>query len=189
MKSTLGVVMGMVIHAQFKSVSNSTSSPSKVPEYAKDFKNEWLYIRGINKKCGEFCKKLDEDPYDEFLFDSKRAKNLLKLFDHVLKCIKKGVFKDFKQLPFKLSVVYNIVDLRIKLYPFLKSTMYEDDIWDDNFQYFFEKVLFFTRRVDMIDFERFEDDRPKLTYDGEPFSEEFIADLLRILDSDEEDEE
>ena len=32
---------------------------NKIPEYAKDFKKEWLYITGINRKCGEFMKKID----------------------------------------------------------------------------------------------------------------------------------
>ena len=51
MKAT-GVVMemGSLAHSSF--ISGSTQKHSKIPEYAKDFKKEWLYIRGINKECG-----------------------------------------------------------------------------------------------------------------------------------------
>ena len=33
--------------------SNSTQKPEKVPDYAKDYKNEFLFIKGIDK-CFEY---------------------------------------------------------------------------------------------------------------------------------------
>ena len=32
--------------------SGAIRNNSKIPEYARDYKNEWLFIRGINKTCG-----------------------------------------------------------------------------------------------------------------------------------------
>ena len=56
---------------------NKTQHTSKIPEYAKDFRKEWLYIRGINKKCGEFLMTLD---FGGDLFKSLKChiKNFLK---------------------------------------------------------------------------------------------------------------
>ena len=51
--------MGSHAHSVF--ISGSTQKHSKIPEYAKDFKNEWLYIRGINKLCGEFMQILGDN--------------------------------------------------------------------------------------------------------------------------------
>ena len=44
----------MGILPQSDNISNSTLSNSKIPDYAKDYKNEYLFIRGINKTCGNF---------------------------------------------------------------------------------------------------------------------------------------
>ena len=49
-------------------------SHSKViPDYAKDFKREWQYIRGINKTCGKFIERLD---FGGDLFNSSIANSL-----------------------------------------------------------------------------------------------------------------
>ena len=71
------VVMEMGSLAQPSITNKSTQKQSKIPEYAKDFKNEWLYIRGINKLCGEFMKKLgDNTDSFEKVFGSSRAKGV-----------------------------------------------------------------------------------------------------------------
>ena len=42
------------------SISKIKTQPTyKIPEYAKDFKNEWLYIRGINKEFKYFWDNID----------------------------------------------------------------------------------------------------------------------------------
>ena len=70
--------MGSLAQPSF--ISKSTQKQSKIPEYAKDFKNEWLYITGINRKCGEFMKKLgDNTDSFEKVFWSSRARALLEI--------------------------------------------------------------------------------------------------------------
>ena len=61
--------------------SESTKRKDKIPEYAKDFKREWQYIRGINKKCGEIIKRLF---FDSDIFISPLVNNLkfhIKVFE------------------------------------------------------------------------------------------------------------
>ena len=39
---------------------------NKIPEYAMNFKNEYLFIIGINKKCERFLDKLYEEEENVF---------------------------------------------------------------------------------------------------------------------------
>ena len=60
---------------------NCIKSTNKIPEYARDYKNEWLFIRGINKEFGYFVDNIDEARYG--LFENTRVdtiKNYIKKF-------------------------------------------------------------------------------------------------------------
>ena len=46
----------MEVLAHTSSISEKTL---KIPDYARDYRIEYLFIRGINKTCGEFVKRLD----------------------------------------------------------------------------------------------------------------------------------
>ena len=153
-----GVVRKMVSVAHFTNVKNSNTSNKKIPEYAKDFKNEWLYIRGINKKCGEFMKKLEETNSFEEVFSSLRAKALIKDFKDVLEAQKMGKLQNIRQLEFKISVVEKIIELRIHIYLKMGNVFYSDYLLDEDFQDFFENLIVFTNNVDIKNEEDFEDD-------------------------------
>ena len=47
----------MVILAQTSNFQNCIKKTNKIPEYARDFKNEYLFIRGINKEIESFVEK------------------------------------------------------------------------------------------------------------------------------------
>ena len=171
---------------------------NKIPEYAKDFKKEWLYITGINRKCGEFMKKLGED-IDSFekVFSSTRAKALIEHFKNVLEAQKIGKLQNISQLKFKLSAVYKIIDLRMDLYYFLGTGQHSDFvISDDDFQDFFENFIIFTKNVNIKKEEDYEDDL-YLEYlnDSESESEsesesdiEFRELFNRVFESDSDDD-
>ena len=59
--------------AQILANTDSAQIKSKIPEYASQFKKEWLVIKGINKTCGEFIGRLDNDGD---LFNSSRANRI-----------------------------------------------------------------------------------------------------------------
>ena len=63
----------MGILAQSDHDCNPILNRSKIPDYARDYRNEYLFIRGINKICGDFVKKLDE----EEIFKSPQADRLI----------------------------------------------------------------------------------------------------------------
>ena len=106
--------MGFVNHVSvFK---NSNTSKNKIPEYAKDFKKEWLYITGINRKCGEFMKKLgDNTDSFEKVFWSSRAKALIEHFKNVLEAQKMGKLQNISELEFKYFDANNIECLEEQL--------------------------------------------------------------------------
>ena len=111
---------------------------NKIPKYAKDFKNEWLYITGINRKCGEFIEKLEYNRNSfEKVFWSSRARALIEHFKNVLEAQKMGKLQNISKLKFKLSAVYKIIDLRNDLYYHMGNTFYADFFADDEFQDFF----------------------------------------------------
>ena len=103
--------------AHFVFISGSTQNThSKIPEYAKDFKNEWLYITGINRKCGEFMKILGDNTDSlEKVFSSSRAKALIKDFKNVLEAQKIGKLRNISDFYFKYFDANNIECLEEQL--------------------------------------------------------------------------
>ena len=164
---------------------NSNTSNNKIPEYAKDFKKEWLYITGINRKCGEFMKILgDNTDSFEKVFSSSRARALIEHFKNVLEAQKMGKFQNISELKFKLSAVIKIVQLRVDLYFHMGNTFYADFFSDDEFQDFFENLIIFTNNVKIKNEEDFEDDL-YLEYlnDSESESEsESVRDFRELFD-------
>ena len=73
---------------------------SKVPEYASQFRKEWLYITGINRKIEKFLKtKREEDMLD---YGSSYVTSIKKHIDNFLKFQEKGKLqKDLYKLLFK----------------------------------------------------------------------------------------
>ena len=106
----------MACLAHFTNFKKSNTSNNKIPEYAKDFKNEWLYIIGINKKCWEFMKILEvnTDSFEE-VFWSSRARALIRDFKNVLEAQKMGKLQNISKLKFKYFDANNIEILEEQL--------------------------------------------------------------------------
>ena len=113
--------MGSVTHfstpLQTELIGKMTENANnKIPEYAKDFRKEWLYIQGINKKCGEFLKKLDFNSHSfEEVFWSSRPKELIKHFKNVLEAQKVGKLQNISNFYFKYYDINNIEFLEEQL--------------------------------------------------------------------------
>ena len=93
-----------------------------IPDYAKDFKNEYLFIIGINKKCERFVKKIDE----ENVFNTSQAKKLIFYFNKFLIFQKLGYFKDISD--------YYLKEEGVKFIEYLESKL------DENMDLFFDSV-------------------------------------------------
>ena len=132
--------MGFVTQKNCASINSENSNISKkIPEYAKDFKKEWLYITGINRKCGEFMKKLGEDT-DSFekVFSSPRAKALIRHFKNVLEAQKIGKLQNISDFYFKYIDISNIECLEgqlanyIDLYVDPNSYQFDEEFYELN---------------------------------------------------------
>ena len=89
---------------------------SKIPEYAKNYKREWFYIVGINRKCCLFIKKLKQgtDSFSE-VYSSSRARELVKDFKNFLEAQKRGKLQNISDFYFKYFDINNIECLEEQL--------------------------------------------------------------------------
>ena len=150
--------MGFVEHVPvFK---NSNTSNKKIPEYAKDFKKEWLYITGINKKCGEV-----ETIISDYIDEGQKAvlkicrifNTLSKNFKNVLEAQKIGKLKKIRDLKFKLNDVFNIINLKDSIFSAMGNNQYVYFFTDEEVQEFPEDLIIFTHKVNIKDKRDFED--------------------------------
>ena len=99
-----------------------------IPDYAKDYKNEYLFIRGIDKTCGEFVKKLDE----EEIFKRPQANRLISYFNKFLKAQQLGYLSDTSEIYFKYIDVMSIESLELQLDDYM-------DLYCDEYSYEFDE--------------------------------------------------
>ena len=71
-------------------------SPKVIPDYAKDYKNEYLFIRGIDKQFKYFLDNIEKA--DQGVFQNNRVEIIEKNINRLEKAIKMGYFKDNSNL-------------------------------------------------------------------------------------------
>ena len=143
--------------AQPSITQNTTQPTNKIPEYAKDFKNEWLFIRGINKKCGEFLIKLD---FGRDILISPLANSLKYFIKKFLKAQERGRLKDISCFYFKYFDANNIecleeqLDNYRDLYVDPDSYEFDQECYDlfidkdyPGFKEFFELISLFNDKI------------------------------------------
>ena len=80
---------------------------NKIPHYAREYKKEYLYIRGLNKEFKYFQNHLDE--LNDGLFKSKRSDRLCYLIKRFLRAQEKGKLKDISEFEiYEFEVEYLI---------------------------------------------------------------------------------
>ena len=67
-----------------------------IPDYAKDYKNEYLFIRGIDKQFKYFLDNIEKA--DQGVFQNNRDEIIEKNINRLEKAIKMGYFKDNSNL-------------------------------------------------------------------------------------------
>ena len=102
--------MGILEHSS--NYQNCIKKTNKIPEYARDFKNEYLFIRGINKTSEKFVKKLDVDVK---IFDTPQAYQLMLYFRRFVKAKELGYLDDNSEFKFEESDINFIDSLELQL--------------------------------------------------------------------------
>ena len=104
--------MGIVRHTS--NLQNCIKSTNKIPTYAREYKKEYLYIRGINKEFKYFYKHFDE--INDGLFKSKISVSLCYLIKRFLRGQEKGKLKDISNLMLPRYDYYFIEDFYFNIY-------------------------------------------------------------------------
>ena len=118
------VVRKMVILEQKNCVR---SINSKIPEYARDFKNEYLFIRGINKEFKYFVDNINEATRG--LFENHKVDKIKKFIKKFLLAQKLGYLNDVSNFEIKSSDVDYIIKIKkifiilINIFNFVKIVM------------------------------------------------------------------
>ena len=132
--------MGFVAHFSTTSQTELTekmteNAKNKIPEYAKDFKKEWLYIRGINKEFVYLINKLDL--LNHGLFETTLANRIKNIMKDFLRAQEKGKLKNINNfiLPSDITCNLNSINKNFKLYKLRYNAFCNDDDDDDDFVY------------------------------------------------------
>ena len=182
---TTRVVGIMVSKVHVSEINNTNNYNNKIPEYARDYKKEWLFIRGINKTAGRIITKIENITDYEKLFSSPGVKELVREFRMVLAFERMGKLQNISELKFKLSDVDKIIYLRIYLYANMGLRFPLIYNFDEDFQYLFENLIIFTNMTNIKNEEDFEDD---LYSNFDNLESESESDLeRRINESDDSD--
>ena len=110
------VVRVMVSQVHVSEINNTNNYNNKIPEYARDYKKEWLFIRGINKSCEMLIIKIVNSDYsDEKIFSSPGTKALVRDIKIVLAFERMGKLQNISELKFKLNEINEIECLQEEL--------------------------------------------------------------------------
>ena len=143
------VVRKMVILARSSNFQNCIKKTNKIPEYARDFKKEYLFVRGINKECFLLYEKYETD--DTQLFSSCHSDRIKYFIKRFLKGQERGKLKDTSFIVFKKCDVYSIEDLYQEMKHDFQVKDHSLDFIDffNLFSKFFEKINI--RKYDDVD--------------------------------------
>ena len=131
------------------------STNNKIPEYAREYKKEYFFIRGLNKEFVYFINKLDK--LNDGLFESPIANRIKYNMKRFLRGQEKGKLKDISDFViYEDDVVFNLNKIKNKLnnidqyLDFILNCYHEEDLIFINpypgfidFYYYFN--LFFTK--------------------------------------------
>ena len=134
---------------------------SKIPEYARDYKKEYLVLRGIDKMCFNFISKYETD--NEKLFYPEYYDSIKYFIKRFLKGQERGKLQDISSLILRNYDFSFIEDLYLIL-------IYENDFEDiDNLDYrdFYELFCKFYDKIVCFD-------------DGEDYMSAFDSDIEKL---------
>ena len=125
----------MGILAQTSNFQNCIKKTNKIPEYAREFKNEYLFIRGINKEFKYFVDNINEAYRG--LFENHRVDKIKKFIKKFLLAQKLGYLNDVSNFEINSSDVDYLIKIKkifhnFKQYINFCKCCYDDDDDDDD---------------------------------------------------------
>ena len=102
---------------------------NKIPEYAREFKNEYLFIRGINKEFKYFVENINEATRG--LFENNRVDKIKKFIKKFLLAQKLGYLNDVSNFEIERSDVDNLIKIKKIFINFNQYIQFCKDCFDD----------------------------------------------------------
>ena len=175
----------MGILGQTSNDQNCIKTTNKIPEYARDFKKEWLFIRGINKTCFCFMEKYESGAIQPFV--SSCSNSIRYFIKKILKYQKRGYIKDISCFTFKKSDVISIENLMLTLI-FDFDDDEEENEYTLGYNDFYSLFCDFNDKIKIRDYEENEDydesNLPIEYYSAPSELEEYLNRLDLYSDSD-----
>ena len=114
-------------YSEFKSFIKS----NKIPEYAREYKREYQFIKGLNKEFKYFIKKLND--LNNGLFETKSTNRIKYYMKRFLRGQENGKFKDISNFIFPDNILNNIIFINQQFgYYKLRYDAFCDDSDDDS---------------------------------------------------------
>ena len=122
-----------------------------IPDYIKDFKNEYLFILGINNEFKYFLDNMNEATRG--LFENNKVDKIKKFIEKFLLYQNLGHFKDVSNFEIKSSDIKNLIKIKKNFNDFNRLIEYKKDCYDGDEQNFIVPYPGFKNIYD--DFEKF----------------------------------
>ena len=142
----------MVILAASSNFQNCIKKTNIIPEYARDFKKEYLLIIGINKEFRYFVEHIHESPIG--LFENQKVVRIKYFIKRFLKGQERGKLKDISSLILRK---YDFSNIEV-LYQNMIYDFEEDGKRSDNKLGYTDFYELFCKFYDKIKIEYFDDD-------------------------------
>ena len=85
---------------------------NKIPHYAREYKKEYLFIRGLNKEFKYFTKKMDS--LNHGLFESKKVNRIKNIMKDFLRGQEKGKLKNISNFILPSDITVNVLPYNYK---------------------------------------------------------------------------
>ena len=145
--------MGILAHlSNYQNCIKSTNN--KIPEYAREYKREYQFIRGINKEFKYLINKLDN--LNNGLFESNISNRIKYFMKRFLRAQEKGKLKDISEFEIEYDIVFNLIKIKNELnnidqyLDFILNCYHKEDLIFINtypgfIDFFYYFNLFFTK--------------------------------------------
>ena len=145
------VVIEMVILTHSSNFQNCIKKTNKIPEYAREYKKEYLLIIGINKEFKYFVENIDDATRG--LFENHKVVRIKYFIKRFLKGQERGKLQDISSLEIESSVVYNLIKIKKNFLNFNQYINFCKSCFDDEDASFIDPYPGFKNIYD--DFELF----------------------------------
>ena len=123
--------MGVLVQSDYN--CNAILSRSKIPDYARNYRNEYLFIRGIDKSCDYLENRLFKG--DKGIFKNHRVDKIKRLIKKFEKAQKLGYLKDISDKDiweYDVYISFSLLDSLIEMGDFYYdyNTEYDREIFE-----------------------------------------------------------